>query len=409
LTVRSSGQIVRLEAMTRTFFNPQLRVPGPTPIPERVVRAAARPMINHRGPEFAELLSEIVANLQTSLNTKNEILLFAGSGTTGLEAAVVNTLSPGEKALFCTIGSFGDRWADIGNAYGADVVRLKVPSGTALKPDEVARVLGENRDIDKVYVTHNETSTGVTNDIAAIAAVVKREQRLLCVDSVSGAGCLPLNVDDLDLDVVVTGSQKGWMTPPGLTMLSVSPAAYRAAESATIPRWTLDFARQKKFQDKSQTYATPPVSVLYALQEGLRIILEEGVEDVWARHSRVGAMTRAGLEAIGLQLFSEPGYRSDTVTAVANPLGSPEELKALITRWRTEYGLVVAGGQGDLQGKIFRIGHLGMVDERDVFAILAVVEQGLVDVGFLDATGAAVPAAQAVLQPQRAPEPVAVS
>jgi aspartate aminotransferase-like enzyme len=218
-----------------------------------------------------------------------------------------------------------------------------------------------------------------------------------------------LNVDDLDLDVVVTGSQKGWMTPPGLTMLSVSPAAYRAAESATTPRWTLDFARQKKFQDKWQTYATPPVSVLYALQEGLRIILEEGVEDVWARHSRVGAMTRAGLEAIGLKLFAEPGYRSDTVTAIANPLASPDELKALINGWRTEYGLVVAGGQGDLQGKIFRIGHLGMVDERDVFAILAVVEQGLVDVGFLETTGAAVPAAQAVLLPWRAAEPVAVS
>jgi aspartate aminotransferase-like enzyme len=366
-------------------------------------------MINHRGPEFAELLSEIVTNLQTSLNTKNEILLFAGSGTTGLEAAVVNTLSPGEKALFCTIGSFGDRWADIGNAYGVDLLRLKVPSGTALKADEVGRVLDENPDIDKVYVTHNETSTGVTNDIAAIASVVKRKPRLLFVDSVSGAGCLPLNVDDLDLDVVVTGSQKGWMTPPGLTMLTVSPAAYRAAESATIPRWTLDFARQKKFQDKSQTYATPPVSVLYALHEGLRIILEEGVEDVWARHSRVGAMTRAGLEAIGLQLFAEPGYRSDTVTAIANPLGSPDELKALITRWRTEYGLVVAGGQGDLQGEIFRIGHLGMVDERDVFVILAVVEQGLVDVGFLESTGVAVPAAQAVLQPRRAPDPVAVS
>jgi aspartate aminotransferase-like enzyme len=390
-------------------FEQQLRVPGPTPLPERVVRSSSRPMINHRGPEFAALLSDCTEGLKWAMQTDNDVLLYPASGTGGLEAAATNLLSPGEKALFCTIGSFGERWADIAAGFGADVVRLQMPWGEPIDAADVDRLLGENPEIRKVFVTHNETSTAVTNDIKAIAEVVKRRGLLIAVDSVSGVGSLPLPTDELKLDVVITGSQKGWMAPPGLAMVAVSADAYRAADEAKCPRWYFDFAREKKFQDKQQTYTTPPVGVMYAVQEGLAMMREEGLENVWARHARVAEMTRAGLTAIGLELFAPEGYRSNTVTAVHAPVSTPDELKSLLSHLRTTYGLVLAGGQGQLQGKIFRVGHLGYIDEGDVYSILATIEQGLQDKGLLSRAGLAVAAAQAAARNvEAAPQPAGV-
>jgi aspartate aminotransferase-like enzyme len=353
-------------------------------------------MINHRGPEFAALMADVCGGLQEVLRTRNDVLLFPASGTGGLEAAVANLLSPGERALFCSVGSFGDRWADIAAAYGVDVVRLKMPAGEAIDPEDVERLLAENPAIEKVFVTHNETSTGVTNDLPPIAAVVKGRGKLIAVDSVSGASCLPLDTDGLGLDVVVTGSQKGWMAPPGLTMVAVSKDAYAAAERAKLPRWYFDFAREKKFQDRNQTYTTPPVSVMYAIQEGLRMILEEGVENVWARHALIGSMIRSGVEAAGLRLFAAEPYRSNTVTPIHNPAGTPEELSKLLTLLRTKHGLILAGGQGDLKGKIFRIGHLGAIHVSDVYMILASLELALSELGLLSRVGLMVPAAQVI-------------
>ena len=375
-------------------FEQQLRVPGPTPLPERVVRSQSRPMINHRGPEFAALMKDVCSGLQEVLRTENDVLLYPSSGTGGMEAAVVNLLSPGEKALFCSVGSFGDRWADIAANCGVDVVRLKMPDGEAVDAEDVERLLAENPTIEKVFVTHNETSTGVTNDIPAIAAVVKSRGKLIAVDSVSGASCLPLDTDALHLDVVVTGSQKGWMSPPGLAMIAVSGDAYAAAAKAKLPRWYFDFAREKKFQERNQTYTTPPVSVMYAVQEGLRMILEEGVENVWARHVRVATMVRTGVEAAGLRLFAAEPYRSNTVTPIWNPAGTPEKLAELLTLLRTKYRLVLASGQGDLKGKIFRIGHLGSIDVDDVYVILATLEQAMYQLGLLSRVGLMVAAAQ---------------
>jgi aspartate aminotransferase-like enzyme len=379
-------------------FAQQLRVPGPTPLPERVVRAASRPMINHRGPEFAALLRDIEEGLRWALRTENDVLIFPCSGTGGLEAAVVNLLSPGEQALVCTMGSFGERWADIAAAYGADVLRLTVAPGEPIDPEDVERILAEHPDVTTVLVTHNETSTGVFNDIPAIAAVVKGRGKLLAVDSVSGAGCIPLETDGWHIDVLITGSQKGWMAPPGVTMVAVSEAAMARAEKTTTPRWYLDFARERKFQQKSQTYSTPAVSVLYAMQEGLAIMREEGMEGVWARHARVAEMVRAGVDALGLKFLAVDGHRSNTVTAIHNPVDGPDSLKELLTALRTRHGLVLAGGQGDLAGKIFRIGHLGMIDEGDVYSILATLEQGLHETGMRSRVGLAVPAAQAVVR-----------
>jgi aspartate aminotransferase-like enzyme len=379
-------------------FAQQLRVPGPTPLPDRVIRSASRQMINHRGPEFASLLRDIEEGLRWALRTSNEVLIYPCSGTGGLEAAVVNLLSPGERALFCTMGSFGDRWADIGVGYGADVLRLRVPDGEPIDPEDVDRILAENSDVNTVFVTHNETSTGVTNDLRALAAVIKGRGKLLAVDSVSGAGCLPLETDGWQIDVLVTGSQKGWMAPPGVAMVAVSQAAFARAETATTPRWYLDFARERKYQQKSQTYTTPAVSVLYAIQEGLAIMREEGMESVWARHTRVAEMIRAGIDALGLKFLAAEGHRSDTVTAILNPVDDADSLKELITTLRARHGLVLAGGQGDLSGRIFRIGHLGMVDEADVYSILATLEQGLHETGMRSRVGLAVPAAQAVVR-----------
>jgi aspartate aminotransferase-like enzyme len=379
-------------------FAQQLRVPGPTPLPDRVIRSASRQMINHRGPEFAALLRDIEEGLRWALRTSNDVLIYPCSGTGGLEAAVVNLLSPGERALFCTMGSFGDRWADIGVGYGADVLRLRVPDGEPIDPEDVDRILAENSNINTVFVTHNETSTGVTNDLRALAAVIKGRGKLLAVDSVSGAGCLPLETDGWQIDVLVTGSQKGWMAPPGVAMVAVSSAALARAETATTPRWYLDFARERKYQQKSQTYTTPAVSVLYAIQEGLAIMREEGMESVWARHTRVAEMIRAGVDAVGLKFLAAEGHRSDTVTAILNPVDDADALKELLTTLRARHGLVLAGGQGDLSGRIFRIGHLGMVDESDVYSILATLEQGLHETGMRSRVGLAVPAAQAVVR-----------
>jgi aspartate aminotransferase-like enzyme len=379
-------------------FAQQLRVPGPTPLPDRVIRSASRQMINHRGPEFAALLRDIEEGLRWALRTSNDVLIYPCSGTGGLEAAVVNLLSPGERALFCTMGSFGDRWADIGVGYGADVLRLRVPDGEPIDPEDVDRILAENSNINTVFVTHNETSTGVTNDLRALAAVIKGRGKLLAVDSVSGAGCLPLETDGWQIDVLVTGSQKGWMAPPGVAMVAVSSAALARAENATTPRWYLDFARERKYQQKSQTYTTPAISVLYAIQEGLAIMREEGMESVWARHTRVAEMIRAGVDAVGLKFLAAEGHRSDTVTAILNPVDDADALKELLTTLRARHGLVLAGGQGDLSGRIFRIGHLGMVDESDVYSILATLEQGLHETGMRSRVGLAVPAAQAVVR-----------
>ena len=382
----------------------QLRVPGPTPLPERVVRAQSRPMINHRGPEAAVVVRDIVEGMRWALQTENDVLFYPASGTGGLEAAVANMLSRGEKALFCSIGNFGKRWADIAAAYGVDVVRLETPWGRALDPEDVDRALGENPDVRTVFVTHNETSTAVFNDIPAIAAVVKGRGKLLCVDSVSGSGSMPLPVDELKLDVVVTGSQKGWMAPPGLAMIAVSKDALAAAAKSDLPSFYFDFQRQKGFIDKGTTYTTPPLSVMYALQEGLAMMREEGRDEVFARHQRVADMVRAGIQALGLRLYAQEGHRSNTVTAVHSPAPDADSLKAWLTHVRVHHGLVLAGGQGELTGKIFRVGHLGFIEERDAYSILATIEQGLADHGLLSRVGLAVPAAQAVVRAAAVPE-----
>ena len=364
---------------------PNLRVPGPTPVPPDVLEAVGRPMINHRGRHFAELTQRVAPRLKEFFQTKSEVLILSTSGTGGMEAAVVNTLSPGDKVLAVSIGAFGDRFAAIAGTYGAEVVRLNYEWGQAAEPEDIRRALAQDPAIKAALVTHNETSTGITNPLKEIAQVVREADRLLLVDAISSLGAIPVETDGWGLDVVVTGSQKGWMVPPGLVFISMSERAWKANESAKMPRFYFDLARHRDILPRGQTPWTPTVSVIFGLDVSLARMAAEGLERIWERHACVGQMTRDGVKALGLELLCDDGrFASNTVTAVKCPQGV--EVAALRRLLEDEYDLVVAGGQGKLSGKIFRIGHLGLVDEDDIRHALEALGKALPRVGYTPAS-----------------------
>lgn len=391
-------------------FAPQLRIPGPTPLPDAVREAGARQMINHRGPEFAALLARCTEGLQRAMETKNEIVFLTASGTGGLEAAVVNHLSPGDPVLAVSIGSFGERFAKIAQAYGADVTKLTVEPGKAAEPADVARAIdgigAEGRTPSAVLLTHNETSTGVTNPIRELADAIRSEapDALLLVDGISGVGAIPCETDAWGLDVVVTGSQKSWMVPPGLAMLAVGERAWAASEQATMPRFYFDLRAHRDYATRGQTPWTPAIGIFFALAVGLDLIEAEGYPAVFARHTACGAATRAGIEALGLKLFANPHHASDTVTAVHLPEGL--EWKAFDADLRAR-GLIAAGGQAALAGKIFRIGHLGEVTLTDILAVMEILEESLEAMGRPVERGTAVAAASRAADETRARVPLA--
>ncbi len=357
-----------------------LRIPGPTPCPPEVLQAMARQMINHRGEEFQKILLRVTEKLKKLYGTRNDLLVLTGSGTGGLEAAIVNTLSPGDKVLAVTIGFFGDRFIEIAQTFGAEVVPLRFELGKPADPDAIKKALQADPAIKAVLVTHNETSTGVTNDLGAIAAVVKGAGKLLLVDSISGMGSLKCPADEWKLDVAVAASQKGWMVPPGLVFVSISPEAWKAHASAKMPRYYWDFTHARDYLQKGQTPWTPAVSIVFALDVALDMMLKEGMPNIVARHARIGKMTRDGVTSLGLPLFAQKSHASNTVTAasVANGLDPKKLLKIM----REESGIVLSGGQGKLDGQIIRIGHLGYVDEKDITAVITAMKSALPKAGF---------------------------
>jgi len=360
-----------------------LRIPGPTPCPDDVLQAMSRQMINHRGPEFADIINRITESLKRFFETKNDVLTLTCAGTGAMESAVVNTLSPGDRALCVSIGVFGDRFADIAKTYGVDVEKVSFDLGTAADPDAVADALTKDGSFKAVMLTHNETSTGVTNDLGALAKAIRavRPDILVLVDAISSLGSIPLPVDAWDLDVVLTGSQKGWMVPPGMAMVSVSERAWKAIEQARIPRYYFDYGKAKSYLEKGQTPWTPAVSVYFAMDVALQKLEAEGLANIHARHARLGQFTRDGVKALGLKLLPvDERYASNTVTAVWVPEGV--EQPALSKMMRTEYNTVLAGGQGSLTGKIFRIGHLGLVTQEDLQACLDALKLALPRLGF---------------------------
>lgn len=358
-----------------------LRIPGPTPVPQSVLDAMGRQMINHRGPEFAQLMQKVTSQLRVFFQTDNDVLVLTAAGTGGLEAAVVNCMSPGDRVLAVSVGVFGDRLAKIAKSFGADLVKLDFPWGAAADPAVIEDKLRTDRSIKTVMVTHNETSTGVTNDLETIGRIVREHDKLLIVDAVSSMGAVDIPVDRWGCDVVVTGSQKAWMIPPGLSMVSVSPRAWEAMDKATMPRVYWDLKAAKKYLEKGQTPWTPAVSLLYGLSAALDMMTEEGLANIIERHKRIGAYTRAGLKARGLELFvADERYASNTVTAFKIPSGI--DGADLVKRMRTEHGVVVAGGQQDLSGKIARVGHLGYVSQADIDSVFKALDAVLPQMGF---------------------------
>ena len=375
-------------------FEPNLRIPGPTALPPTVREAGGRQMINHRGPEFAAMLGRIVDGMKPYFGTTSDVAMISAAGSGGLEAAIVNTLSPGDRVLGVSIGSFGDRFAKIAGVYGADVTRLDAEWGYAAEPDEIRERLRAMPDVRAVLLTHNETSTGVMNPIRDLAAAIRDERpdALILVDSVSGLGAVPFRMDDWGVDVVVTGSQKAWMAAPGLAMVAASPRGWAAMETARMPRVYLDLRAHREAAASGQTPFTPAIAVVFQVDEGLRLMAAEGAEHIFARHEACASAARAGLAALGFELFADAPHHSRTVTAALVPDGL--DWKAFNTELKVR-GLVLAGGQGKLTGRIFRLGHLGSVTLEEILGAIGTLEIVSLDVGRAVQPGAAVAAAQA--------------
>ncbi len=376
-------------------FEPNLRIPGPTALPPSVREAGGRQMINHRGPEFAAMLERVMTGMKPYFGTTGDVAILSCAGTGGLEAAVVNTLSPGDRVLAVSIGSFGDRFAKIASTYGADVTKISVEWGQAADPAEIraALVAEPAPGYKAVLLTHNETSTGVMNPIAVLAAAVREAapDALILVDSVSGLGAVPFEMDAWGIDLVVTGSQKAWMAAPGLAMVAASERGWAAMETATMPRFYLDLRGHRDAHAKGQTPWTPAIAVVYQVDEGLALMTRETPAAIFARHEACAAAARAGLTALGFELFADPRFASRTVTAAKVPDGLD---------WKTfngaikARGLVLAGGQGKLTGLIFRLGHLGSVTLGEILDAIGVLEEVSIEQGRPVAAGSAVAAAQ---------------
>ncbi|PRX26422.1 aspartate aminotransferase-like enzyme [Orenia metallireducens] len=374
-----------------------LMLPGPTPIPERARLAGATEMIGHREVECEELLKEVVDGLKYVFQTENDVLVLTCSGTGGLEGSITNTLSRGDKVLSLCTGAFGERYATIAEKYGLEVERLDVSWGEAVDPKRVEEKLESYKEgeIKAILMTHNETSTGVINHPEPIGKLARKYNCLLLIDAVSSLAGIELKTDKWGADVVVTSSQKALMTPPGLCLVSVSHRALKAYETSDLPKFYLDFKRAKdRYDAKNQTPATPAISVLYVLREVLRDIKEEGLENVFKRHEIVTKAIRLSMKAIGLELLVDDEVASKTVTAVRLPEGI--SYSVLRSNLKDKYNVYITGSKGQLQGKVFRIGHLGNVSRMDILSTISALEFVLLDLGFELELGAGLAAAQKV-------------
>ena len=355
-----------------------LLTPGPTPVPPEVLAALAEPVIHHRAREYREVYARCLARLRDVYRTQHDVLMFTTSGTGAFESAVANLTSPAERQLVLSAGNFGERWAGMVRAFGADLVHVRLDWGETPEPDDLRSALAGG-DVRVVYLTHSETSTGVVCDVQALAAAAKEAGALVVVDAVSSLGAVPLETDAWDLDVVVSGSQKALMCPPGLAFVSVSPGALDAASRATASRYVLDWERTRKAQAKLDAPFTPAVSIVRALDVALGLLLDEGLEAAFDRHARLGRACREGAKAMGLELFSPDEERSAVVTAIRAPDGV--DATEIVSTLNDRFGITIANGQGELKGKIFRIGHIGWFDVFDITTALAAVELALADAG----------------------------
>lgn len=377
------------------YRRPYLQIPGPTNIPEPVQSALNHSAINHRGKEFAELMAKLTSGLQQVFQTSHDILIFPSSGSGGLEATIVNLLSPGDKVLAVNMGVFSQRFGLVAQKFGADVTFIDVEWGAAVTADQYRAVLAADADhrYKAILVTHNETATGVTVDVAAIRGMLDELQHpaLLLVDAVSSLGITDLPTDQLSIDVVVSASQKGLMLPGGLAIIAVSPKAWAAHRQASMPRWYWDFTAVQQKMAIGQMPYTPAINLFFGLEVSLRLLHEEGLRNVFSRHARNADAMRAGIAALGLEfLVRDPQARSAAVTAVLLPAGISYPA---LGQAMESLGVTIGGGLQKLEGKIFRVGHLGMLHEMEVIAVLAALEMSLTRLGYPVRLGTATGAA----------------
>ncbi|MDD3580825.1 MAG: alanine--glyoxylate aminotransferase family protein [Desulfobacca sp.] len=372
-----------------------LMAPGPTPISPQTLLAMASPIIHHRAPEFAEVLAEIRQGLKYLYQTKNEVLIFAASGTGAMEGAITNTLSPGDTALVIRGGKFGERWGEICEAYGVKVVNLDVEWGRAVTPDAVAEQLQLHPEIKAVCVQAHETSTGVKHPVQELGELLQdRPEVILIVDAISALGVYPLPMDDWHLDVLVTGSQKALMLPPGLAFAGLSDKAWEFVKTSRCPKFYFNFAKEKKSLEKNQGAYTSAVSLMIGLKDVLAFIQQETIEKIFANHQLLSRATKAAVVALGLELFSKDNP-SEALTAIQAPAGIDGQ--QVVKLLREKYGITIAGGQAQAKGKIFRIAHMGYIDSFDVIMAIAALEVVLNELGYKVELGTGVRAAEQIL------------
>ena len=371
-----------------------LMTPGPTPVAPETQLAMAQPIIHHRAPAFMDILAKVREDLKYLFQTEQEVLMFAATGTGAMEGAVTNTLSPGDTALVAEAGKFGERWGELCRVYGINVDLIKIEWGQAVDPQEVARRLDANPATKAVFVQANETSTGVQQPVKELAAVTKtRPGVILVVDAISALGGYLLPMDEWGIDVLVAGSQKAMMLPPGMAFAALSPKAWEFAKTSKCPKYYFDFAKQLKSQQKNQTAYTSAVTLTLGLQQVMGWIRERGLEKIFAQNKKLSAAAKAAVKAMGMELYSKQ-YPSDVLTAVLAPAGIDGQ--KVVAKMR-EKGIWIAGGQAEAKGKIFRIAHMGFIDEQDLLATIGALEIVLNDLGYKVELGVGLKAAQAIL------------
>lgn len=370
----------------------RLLTPGPTPLLPAALHAMMGSDIHHRTDDFRNLYKRVLADLKTVLGTGNDILVLVASGTGGLEAAVQNFFSPGDEVLVCSAGKFGERWVELTKAFGLRATVLSAPYGDAVSPADVEQALAQNKNIKGVFVQASETSTGSQHDVKAMGLAVKKTNAIFVVDSITGLGTMPLDIDGWGLDIVIGGSQKAFMIPPGLAFLAISPKAWTAGESATAPRYYFDLKKERKNAAGGESSWTPNTSLLLALAEALKYIQSIGMDKLVENAQMLAHATREAMKALGLELFSSsPG---SSVTAVRPPAGMDSGV--IVKEYRTRFNAIITNGQGSMKGQIFRLAHLGYFDFHDLFAIVAELEIILAAQGYPVNFGSGVAAVQNV-------------
>ncbi len=362
-----------------------LMIPGPTPVPEKVLQALGKHPIGHRSKEFQKLVESTTKNLQWLHQTENDVLTITGSGTAAMEAGIINTLSKGDKVICGENGKFGERWVKVAQEFGLEVIRIYSEWGTSLNPEEFKKVLEEDKkkEIKAVILTHSETSTGVINDLETISKHIRKHNTALSiVDCVTSIGACNVPVDEWELDIVASGSQKGYMIPPGLSFITMSQKAWDAAEKSNLPKFYLNLKSYKKSLLSNSNPYTPAVNLVFALDEALHMMRDEGLHNIFQRHNKHKLAMSNAVKTLNLKLFADEKYLSPSITAIKTEEFDAEEFRKII---KNKFDILLAGGQDHLKGKIFRVGHLGYINDRDIITVISAISKTLLNLGKITA------------------------